>query len=176
MEDLRGVGVAVTTVTGEVIKGVVFSYTPDSTQEGNGFLTITQKSESKDPRTSDFRMIRTGFIKDCVADESVQKGVKLQTASYVSLVEQFSKEKKYVNQAKQDANSQREGVSKRAQNVFDTLARQMECHWEGTDIIVNGKVRIKDPYTEDSCEKCEGGNNKALSHVKNILSDIKDNS
>eukprot|EP00055_Hartaetosiga_balthica_P008694 m.33165 g.33165 ORF g.33165 m.33165 type:complete len:172 (+) comp6436_c2_seq1:28-543(+) len=166
--DARGVGVTVTTVTGEVITGHVFSYTPDPAQEGNGFLTIRQESIAEDPQTCDYRMLRTAFIQDCVVDENA-KDVKLHNASFIGLPERMSKEKKQQERASRIAKGKQEGVSDLAQSLFDRINRQMHCRWEGKNIIVDEVVKIVAPYRAESCSRLDNGSTKALQYIQSLL-------
>jgi hypothetical protein len=57
------------------------------------------------------------------------------------------------------------GVSQEAQEIYDSLAKTMPCSWDG-NVICCYRVRIKAPYTVDSCE---GSDENELVRVKKVL-------
>jgi hypothetical protein len=57
------------------------------------------------------------------------------------------------------------GVSRDAQEIFDSLAKTMPCYWSG-DVINCYSVRITPPYTS---RDCEGTDENELSRVRKVL-------
>lgn len=72
------------------------------------------------------------------------------------------------------------GVSKEAQDVFDSLNKTMQCRWQGkTIIVVDAGVAVEDPYTPESCKSLHSAaqgaaavlaGERALGRVKKVVS------
>lgn len=58
------------------------------------------------------------------------------------------------------------GVSKDGQDIFDALAKTMECRWHEQTIVVMESVLIQPPYR---VEDCKGSDKNALTRVKKVL-------
>lgn len=57
------------------------------------------------------------------------------------------------------------GVTREAQEIFNSLSKTMPCVWRGTDIVCFG-VKISPPYTSESCQ---GSDSSELDRVRKVL-------
>ncbi|KAF8455775.1 anticodon-binding domain-containing protein [Kalaharituber pfeilii] len=75
------------------------------------------------------------------------------------------------------------GVTREAQDVFDSLNRTMQCRWQGkTIVIVDAMVAVEEPYLPENCKSLNGGNGgaaqaaqggeRALLRVRKVVSTV----
>jgi hypothetical protein len=57
------------------------------------------------------------------------------------------------------------GVTREAQEIFDSLAKTMPCSWSGQDIVCY-KVKVSPPY---DMKTCEGPDPNELDRVRKVL-------
>lgn len=64
------------------------------------------------------------------------------------------------------------GVSPFGQQLFNSLAKTLQCKWDGKTIVVMDQVRIKEPYRAEDCSASAGGD-VALARIRRIVGSLQ---
>ncbi|KAF2625119.1 hypothetical protein BU25DRAFT_412917 [Macroventuria anomochaeta] len=95
-------------------------------------------------------------------DGAIPSIAKVDMAALMAREEQTIREMK-----KKDAQKGK-GVSREAQEIFDTLARTLPTRWADNQIVVNDAVLVQPPYTLDSI-RAPAGKEQSVVQVKKII-------
>lgn len=60
------------------------------------------------------------------------------------------------------------GVTKEAQEIFDSLGKTLPVSWKGVGIVVADSVLVEPPYRMENC-KALGGADSALNRVRKVV-------
>ncbi|KAA8915650.1 hypothetical protein TRICI_002202 [Trichomonascus ciferrii] len=149
----------------------------DQPQEAGG-------KKQKQAAGSDYRVIKTSFIKDvAVLDKpkGVNKGGNLSKAfgnmepsiGAVSINAARKREQEAVKKARELRVTQGVGVTREGQMIFDAIYKTLPCRWHEKSIIVFDEVRVDPPYTTNTCI-ADNPNSSALELVKKIVQGTQD--
>ncbi|KAF2735388.1 hypothetical protein EJ04DRAFT_576183 [Polyplosphaeria fusca] len=92
----------------------------------------------------------------------------LPSISKVDLDALRVREEQTIREMKKKDAMKGKGVTKEAQDIFDTIARTLPTRWHNTEIVVNDAVVIRAPYSVDDA-KAGQGKEQSLAHVKKIM-------
>ncbi|KAF2711456.1 hypothetical protein K504DRAFT_220014 [Pleomassaria siparia CBS 279.74] len=92
----------------------------------------------------------------------------LPSISKVDLDALKAREEQTIRDMKKKDAQKGKGVTKEAQEIFDTIARTLPTRWADAQIVVNDAVLIQPPYTLDSL-KAPADKAQSLAHVRKIL-------
>ncbi|KAF9696318.1 hypothetical protein EKO04_005259 [Ascochyta lentis] len=95
-------------------------------------------------------------------DGAIPSIAKVDMAALMAREEQTIREMK-----KKDAQKGK-GVSREAQEIFDTISRTLPTRWADSQIVVNDAVLIQPPYTLDSI-RAPAGKEQSAAQVKKII-------
>lgn len=140
--------------------------------------------KQKQASGSDYRVIKTSFIKDVTVldkPKGVNKGGNLTKAfgnmepgiGPVSINAARKREQEAVKKARELRITQGVGVTREGQMIFDAIYKTLPCRWHEKSIIVFDEVRVDPPYTTDTC-MADSPNSSALELVKKIVRGTQD--
>ncbi|KAF2106300.1 anticodon-binding domain-containing protein [Lophiotrema nucula] len=92
----------------------------------------------------------------------------LPSISKVDLDALRAREEQTIREMKKKDLQKGKGVTKEAQDIFDTIARTLPTRWNGTEIIVNDAVIIESPYAIENA-RAATGKDQSLAHIKKIM-------
>jgi len=165
---MLGATVRLSTTLGESIQAVVFAYS-DATK----VAVLEQPPTSSDGKGT-IRLLRTSFIKELAVvsmpaspprTTSCEEDSDVLGLPFVPLSVINEREKRAVAKALEDKEFIGNGVTVRAQAIFESLRKTMPCEWKEHDILVLNEVRIPPPYTPAACR----GKGAALNRVQKVL-------
>lgn len=116
-----------------------------------------------------FTVVKEGFI-DSVKDVIEPKGEEYE--DYIPLVDQERtnlREQKAIRNAKMEADKIGDGVTDKAQHIFNALSKTLPCRWNKQSIVVLEEVEIQDPYCVADCKNLHTGDSTVLVRVKKVL-------
>eukprot|EP00039_Didymoeca_costata_P011093 m.152872 g.152872 ORF g.152872 m.152872 type:complete len:199 (-) comp15058_c1_seq4:1707-2303(-) len=163
---LYGAKVEVTTMTGEVVTGIVYGYDRFTKSV---ILKLPNTSNRTLPSMADYRIIKCPFIKQTVykSKPPAQKGGAVVGPSYVDVKDMQRRVNKECAEADKALDRIGVNVTAHAQELFNALAKTMDPIWRGKDIYCqNLDVTIKEPYSESSVK---GKDAKAVQRVCLVL-------
>ena len=119
------------------------------------------------------RVLNTKLVKEIVSAQPRPRGALpahlLAQLPALDLPRALARETAATQEARQQAMRVGVGVTKAAQEIFDSLSKTMPCVWEDKDIIILGEVVVAAPdYSVESC-KCRTGDQAALERVRKVL-------
>ncbi|KZM25337.1 uncharacterized protein EKO05_0000509 [Ascochyta rabiei] len=95
-------------------------------------------------------------------DGAIPSIAKVDMAALIAREEQTIREMK-----KKDAQKGK-GVSREAQEIYDTISRTLPTRWADSQIVVNDAVLVQPPYTLDSI-RAPAGKEQSAAQVKKII-------
>jgi len=162
-----GLRVRVHTIIDDTYEGTIFSYDPLTST-----LALTQSPTHPSSTAQDFRILKISFLKEVTVLGAAPKRSATPFTSAepkigaVNITALQNREKDAGrNEAERIANKG-VGVSREGQEIFDALARIMQCRWHEKQIVVLGDVIIDEPYTP---ERVRSHDKPALNRVKRVL-------
>ena len=119
------------------------------------------------------RVLNTKLVKEIVSAQPRPRGALPahlhSQLPALDLPRALARETAATQEARQQAMRVGVGVTKAAQEIFDSLSKTMPCVWEDKDIIILGEVVVAAPdYSVESC-KCRTGDEAALERVRKVL-------
>ncbi|CAM9962857.1 unnamed protein product, partial [Phaeothamnion confervicola] len=166
-EPVVGSKVRVTTSTDEVVEGVVYSYVPE-------FSLLMLKRDLAHTITNCamhvFTMPHVRSIE--VLEKAIDDPQGFYRLPSVSEAEVSKKEEKALKDAERLLAQLNLQASPEGQQIFDALAKTMDCEWQDRTIIVYGQVAIHEPYDMESCRSLDG-KAVALARVVKVLGEVR---
>jgi len=119
------------------------------------------------------RVLNTKFVKELVSAQPRARGPLpahlLAQLPPMDLPRALARETAATQEARTQAMRVGVGVTKAAQEIFDSLSKTMPCVWEDKDIVILGEVVVAAPdYSVEGC-KCRSGDEAALERVRKVL-------
>lgn len=159
-----GAPIKVITTFGQECEGDLFCYDINYSNS-----VILRKQNESDPSLVNYSWIKTNVIREvrmCSPSSSSANGSGDVTLPHVDLEYLGKKASTVEAQTKKNVHNWGVGVTAHAQEIFDELAKTMECRWDKEDILCFD-VRITKPY---GVENCSGGKDpRTLERVKKVL-------
>jgi len=158
-ERFLGTKIVVTTTFGEEMEGEIFCYDIEKSNS-----VILRSTDENGVHT--YKWLKTNIIRDvkaisCAPSNSMEE--RLPPINFSEITKQSLRAEA---KAQQEMKYYGVGVTDRAQQIFDSLNKTMDCKWNDTTIEIFG-VRISEPYKPENCSG--GDTDKALDRIKKVL-------
>jgi len=160
METIIGGKVRIKTSLGEDVSGEIFSY-----DSATNCVVLVQESAHSTLKKS-YRILKVNFVKEIEyfgKSESAEPDLELPL---VNIARIRAKEASVLRNLRDEASRIGVGVSKEAQEIFNSLAKTLPCRWKDDSIVVFDEIIIKNPY---QVSNCAGGDPVMLDRVKKVL-------
>lgn len=168
LEQMIGLMVRIVTMDNTVVEGEIFTYDQDAQ------CVVLQSKNGSHETKADFTVMRTSHVKEVETlappiPLSEHPGLDLKFLPPINLESALQREARALAKAEKDAKNLNSNVTVAAQRIFDSISKTYKCMWKGQDILVMGEVRIKPPYTPESCMLTNAGDEMFLNRVKKVL-------
>eukprot|EP01118_Nematostelium_gracile_P003693 TRINITY_DN14281_c0_g1_i1.p1 TRINITY_DN14281_c0_g1~~TRINITY_DN14281_c0_g1_i1.p1 ORF type:complete len:175 (-),score=28.12 TRINITY_DN14281_c0_g1_i1:123-647(-) len=158
LSTIVGSHVRIKTTFGEEIEGEIFSY--DTTTS----CLVLVETQIHSTLKKNYRIFKTNFMKSI--EYLGRSSMVVEDLPPVQISKIRSKEASTIRSLREEAQRIGVGVTKEAQEIFNSLSKTLPCRWKEDVIVVFDEIQIRPPY---NATNCSGGDQNMLERVKKVL-------